>query len=86
VFGLGLALIGLYGIVSFAILQRRRDIAVHVAMGALPSDVMRLVLSRELRLSASAWRSASPAVAESETDRGVGRSARIAWRKTRVIT
>ena len=48
--GLGLALIGLYGVVSFAVLQRRRDIAVHVAMGALPRDVMRLVLSRELRL------------------------------------
>ena len=35
-FGLGLALIGLYGIVAFAVAQRRRDIAVHVAMGASP--------------------------------------------------
>ena len=49
-FGLGLALIGLYGIVAFAVAQRRRDIAVHVAMGAGPSDVLRLVLRRELRL------------------------------------
>jgi ABC-type antimicrobial peptide transport system permease subunit len=49
-FGLGLALIGLYGIVAFAVAQRRRDIAVHVAMGASPTDVLRLVLRRELRL------------------------------------
>ena len=49
-FGLGLALIGLYGIVAFAVVQRRRELAVHVAMGALPRDVLRLVLARELRL------------------------------------
>jgi ABC-type lipoprotein release transport system permease subunit len=47
--GLVLAVIGLYGIVSFAVTQRRRDIAVHVAMGASPADVLRLVLRRELR-------------------------------------
>src|SRR5262249_3246599 len=29
---------------------RRRDLAVHVAMGALPRDVLRLVLARELKL------------------------------------
>jgi putative ABC transport system permease protein len=49
-FGLGLALIGLYGVVSFTVAQRRRDLAVHVAMGASPRDVMRLVLARELKL------------------------------------
>jgi predicted permease len=49
-FGLGLALVGLYGVVSFTVAQRRRDLAVHVAMGASPSDVMRLVLARELKL------------------------------------
>jgi hypothetical protein len=50
VFGLGLALIGLYGIVAFAVAQRRLEIAVHVAMGAASRDVLRLVLRRELRL------------------------------------
>lgn len=49
-FGLGLALIGLYGVVAFAVAQRRHEIAVHSAMGALPADVLRLVLRRELRL------------------------------------
>jgi hypothetical protein len=48
--GLLLAVIGLYGIVSFAVRQRRRDLAVHVAMGATPRDVLGLVLRRELRL------------------------------------
>jgi hypothetical protein len=49
-FGLGLALIGLYGVVSFAVGQRRHEIAIHVAMGAASWDVLRLVLRRELRL------------------------------------
>jgi hypothetical protein len=49
-FGLGLALIGLYGVVAFAVAQRRLEIAVHVAMGASARDVLRLVLRREMRL------------------------------------
>ena len=48
--GLALALIGLYGVISFSIRQRQREIAVHVAHGARSSDVMRLVARRELRL------------------------------------
>ena len=49
-FGLALALIGLYGVVAFAVTQRRQEIAIHVAMGAQPGNVLRLVLRRELRL------------------------------------
>jgi macrolide transport system ATP-binding/permease protein len=49
-FGLGLALIGLYGVVAFAVAQRRLEIAVHVAMGAASRDVLGLVLRREMRL------------------------------------
>jgi predicted permease len=48
--GLGLALIGLYGVVSFAVQQRRRDIAVHLAIGATGRDVLALVLRRDLRI------------------------------------
>jgi predicted permease len=48
--GLGLALIGLYGVISFSIRQRQREIAVHVAHGARSFDVVRLVARRELRL------------------------------------
>jgi macrolide transport system ATP-binding/permease protein len=52
-FGLALALIGLYGIVSFAVAQRQRDIAIHMALGATPTDVLRLVLTHEMRLVAA---------------------------------
>jgi putative ABC transport system permease protein len=50
VLGLALAMMGLYGVVSFAVAQRRRELAVHVAMGASARDVLRLVLEREMRL------------------------------------
>ena len=48
--GLGLAVIGLYGVVAFAVTQRRREFAIHLAMGAASRDVLRLVLVREMRL------------------------------------
>lgn len=50
VLGLVLAVLGLYGVVAFAVTQRRREIAIHVAMGAAPSDVLGLVLRGEMRL------------------------------------
>ena len=50
--GLALAVMGLYGVVSFAVTQRRRDLAVHLAMGATSRDVLRLVVMREMRIVA----------------------------------
>lgn len=50
--GLVMALVGLSGIVGLAVRQRRRDIAVHIALGAGPRDVLRMVLDREMRLVA----------------------------------
>lgn len=50
VLGLALAIIGLYGVVAFGVEQRRREIAIHIAMGAAPENVLALVLRGEMRL------------------------------------
>jgi putative ABC transport system permease protein len=41
---LALAVVGLYGIVSYVVAQRTRDIGLRVALGAARSDIRRLVL------------------------------------------
>jgi len=45
---LGLACIGLYGILSYAIVRRTREIGVRMALGARSADVVRMVMG-ELR-------------------------------------
>ncbi len=50
-FGLALATIGIYGIVSFAVTQRRREMAIRQVVGAHPSQVFRLVVGDGLRLA-----------------------------------
>src|SRR5262249_23577153 len=48
---LALAAIGLYGLISYSVAQRRQELGVRAAIGARPGDLVRLVLGQSLRVS-----------------------------------
>ena len=47
-----LACVGLYGVVSFSVTRRAREIGIRIAIGARPADVLKMVLVRGVQLSA----------------------------------
>ena len=46
-----IAAAGLYALLAFAIMQRRREIGIRMALGACPSDVVRLIFNRAALLA-----------------------------------
>jgi putative ABC transport system permease protein len=48
---LGLAMVGVFGVLAYSVQQRIREFGVRIAMGARASDVMRLVLGSAARLT-----------------------------------
>ena len=47
-----LAAIGVFGVMSYAVAQRAREISIRLALGALPRDVLRMIVGRAIGLSA----------------------------------
>ena len=44
---------GLYGLLSFLVSQRNRELGIRMALGALPADVLRIIVGKGLGLTAA---------------------------------
>ncbi len=68
--GLFIAVVGVYGVVSYGAMQRTREVGVRMALGATPANVLKLILRQGLRLIAA----------------GVGAGAILGWLLTRAMS
>ncbi len=61
-FGIGLAMIGIYGVLSFMVQARRREVGIRMALGAPRASASRLVVGDALRLTLWGFAMALPTI------------------------